>query len=233
MIVNPLLRTIFLANPKCASSSVEALLRRCPPLLKSHDLPPPPKGLYKRLDAKHLANEIMPIINSTYPEIDFTVFCIVREPISRLYSNWKYRQSEGKTGTLSSTIDVSFEDFLRDFIEVREGKATKTYANVRSQTDYVFNEQRLISEKVFTVEKIHEVENFLSERCGKKISLDVLNKSIALKGDPLKIDEELMQGLEVCLKREFEIYDLASTSPDAVKNNITNRANRHSRKIEE
>ena len=67
----------------------------------------------------------------------------------------------------------------------------------------------------------------------QKISLDVLNKSIALKGDPFKIDEELMQELKTCLKREFEIYDLASTSPDAVKNNIINRANRHSRKIEE
>ncbi len=217
MFVNPSLQTIFLANPKCGSSSLESFLRQCEPIMSPKNFPSPPFGLPKHIDAKFLKEGVMPIVNSTYPDLDFTVFCIVRDPFDRLYSHWKYKQGEKAKGTPQSTIGISFENYVQDVIELREGLSMKPHAFVRSQVGYIYNDRELICEKVFAIEKINEAEEFLSERCGKQICLETLNKSIPLSGDPKKISDELMQRLKICLKREFEIHQLASVSPDEVR----------------
>lgn len=173
--VNPYLRTIFLCNPKVASTSIEKALDKensTIVLKKSGEL-----GL-KHSDAIFLKNDLSPFVKQIYPNIEFTSFCVVREPMYWLYSWWSYRSRQEIINTPNSTSNICFDEFVLDYLRFQVTGEAPVHAQLKKQSDFVLDEGgNIVIDKVFALDKLHELEKFISTRGGKKIHFPHLNKT--------------------------------------------------------
>jgi len=222
MRINPLLSTIFLCNPKCASTSIENLLDQDQATIVFNGVPRPPVGVgLKHVNAEFTKSKILPFVNSIYPDIQFTKFCVVREPLDHLFSWWKYRTKLAINSPMS-TKKIQFADFIQRYIDFREGdNSAPAYVKVRGQSEFVLDEdQKVFTDKVFTLDRIDLVERFISDRAGKNLSLDMHNRSPSAVESSKSLESKLTEKLRKFLSDDDEIYKLASISPDKVKSSF-------------
>ena len=198
MRINPQLRTIFLCNPKCASTSVENLLDQHQSTIALNGVPRPPNGVgLKHVNAEFTKSKVLPLISSIYPDIQFTKFCIMREPLDHLFSWWKFR-SRIAINPPMSTKGVMFIDFIQQYIDFKEGDDSQpAYVRVLNQSQFVLcGEKEVFVDKVFTLDKIDLVEKFLSDRANKLVSLTKCNVSPATIEIPKILDNKVIQKLQ-------------------------------------
>lgn len=186
-------KLVFLATPKTGSTAVEVALESLaevaiqrPPVLKHT-----PIYRYRRF--------IEPFLMKSAPE-PFTVVALMREPISWLSSWYRYRQREDVMAPKNSTQGMSFDDFVRGYME----KPKAAYAQVGSQTRFLLGGDLGPVDHIFCYEEMRSFVTFLESRLDCEITLPLVNVSPALE-TPLSVE------VEADLRRhaadDFALYD--------------------------
>lgn len=190
-------KLVFLSVPKTGTSAYEEALRTRADMVVSDppELKHAPIYRYNRF--------FRPMFEKLGGE-NFETLAVVREPISWLGSWFRYRQRPFMAGHANATHDVSFDDFVTEYMK---GKPAE-FANVGSQ--FKFLEPRPNGTRVnhlFRYEDQPLLKSFLEDRLGEKITLGRVNVSP-------QMDLTLSANVERRLRRkrpeEFELWEKAA-----------------------
>ncbi len=136
-------------------------------------------------------------ICSAEPEL----LAVVREPVSWLGSWYRFRQRPYLDGKPTSTKDISFDDFVREYCR---GKPA-AFANVGSQAKFVAPQPNGCKvSHLFRYEELEKLDAFLNARLGLEIQTPTSNVSA-------RVSLQLAPKTEDILRRkkpeEFALYD--------------------------
>lgn len=211
MIINSCFDLIFVSTPKCAGTSIEWFLKENNPSIILHG----PQDL-KHADATFLKEMMIPFLHSIYPGKTFTSFSLIREPVSYLFSWWRYRGRKDIIGKMNSTYGISFNDFV---LEVLRDGERMPFANIHNQREFVItSDGKVAVDKVFAYENFNKVLCFLAKTVNKSVNLYKINESPSSKFGPLDL---LKDSTKSHVKEFFEvdilIHNAALVSPDKCK----------------
>jgi hypothetical protein len=130
------------------------------------------------------------------------VFCLKREPMEWLFSWYRYRPRKAlvkRSGPTSNryTGDQTFSDFVKDLLE--NGKAT----SARQSGFFLLDNGRLGVNRVFSMNRMDLVSEYLSEKIGEKIELPHLNVSPEME---FTLDPAIEKMAIKHLEDDFRIY---------------------------
>lgn len=191
-------RLVFLANPKTATQSLRAMLK---PYATDWLQPDPAQtrhlgiGGYQVKLAAKLQNDLGGPVET---------FAVVREPMARLDSWYRYRKRNPK-GTPSSSKGISLENFCKAALAAR----VPPYAKIGSQATFVgFDGVCAQVDYVFDYDRMDLLLTFLSDRIGKRVDLPRRNISVVPRDDaPLAITPETLAALHEKMAADFALYD--------------------------
>ncbi len=158
---------VFLAVPKTGTTAIEgalapkaAMVLRDPPTIKHA-----PIYRYRRFFKPLFAQA-----GGQEPE----TMAVLRHPIDWLGSWYRYRGRPDLDGHPNSTKDISFDDFVLEYIK---GKP-ESFANVGSQAKFVCDgDGQVAVDHLFRYEDQDRLVRFLEQRLGVTLSLPRLNVS--------------------------------------------------------
>ena len=128
---------------------------------------------------------------------------VMREPLRRLQSWFRYRRRDQVDATRISTRDVSFEDFVRGYLEVRQPPFAKVgrqdrflgWDGTAAQVDHLFDYNRL-----------DLLTDFLSVRIGTPIELPQRNVSPEVDDTDYTLSDQTLTRLLTAAEPEFSLY---------------------------
>lgn len=166
MMISTRHRLAFVCVPKCASTSVEKVLRPFSNIVIGGD----PRLKHLRIDA--FKSRIEPLIAGAIPDLRLTTFCIVREPVSWVYSWYCFRSRPalGDPGHLRHHAyagHVTFDEYAREVVAAKPAQ----FARIGDQSRYVCIDGELAVDRVFRLDRLPALERFLSERFDKPIAI--------------------------------------------------------------
>ena len=127
--------------------------------------------------------------------------CVVREPLARVQSWYRYRQRKMVAGTDKSTAGISFEEYVEALLSdappayVQSGRQARfaDWNGAKSKVNHVFDYQRL---DIFLA--------FLGDRLGTDLSLPQRNLSTGPMPEPLP--PELQARFAVAFDEDYALY---------------------------
>lgn len=159
-------RLVLLSVPKTGTTALEAALAsdadmvlRNPPHLKHTSL----SGWQK-----HFA----PLFQDRGAA--FRTVAVVRDPVDRLRSWYKYRHRDDLVGQPNSTRGLSFDDFAAEVMKP-EGRAP--YARIGTQSDFLTGKNGHRADLIYRYEDMDALVGFLAKTLDREISLQRLNAS--------------------------------------------------------
>jgi hypothetical protein len=230
---------VFLCTPKCASTSIEAMLR------PYADIALQGPNHFRHTNLRDYIRYIRPYVIDKAGVATIETICLVREPMSWLDSWYRFRarhelRDPHHASHHHSTADVSFEDFVRAFVS-EEPPAFA--AGIGSQFDFVKDDMDAIGvDTIFRYENVEDVVAYMSRRIGKTLTLPrrnvspndnhrsdaherarYLKRKLAIRlrlrgyrGAPPRpvpeIPRELTGHLERFLERDFALYESVKRS---------------------
>ncbi|SIT77996.1 sulfotransferase family 2 domain-containing protein [Pontibaca methylaminivorans] len=135
---------------------------------------------------------------------EMETLAVMREPISWLGSWYRYRRRPFMKGQPNATHGVSFDEFVRAYLET----PTPGFANVGSQARFL--EPRPNGTAIthlFRYEEPHRLDAFLEERLGVTLALTRENVSPVME---LALSPELARACRRHCAPEFELYESIS-----------------------
>jgi hypothetical protein len=191
----------FLCNPKCASTSIEQVLSEYSNInFWGH-------SQVKHIDVRKYNRFIVPLLNQALPNVSLTSFCMVRNPIDVLKSWYRYRMRESLSDPSHIwhnvyTGNISFNRFIEGILDTN---STPPYASIPSISEFMTEENgRIGLDLVFCVENMELLEEFLSLKLSKNITIPRLNKSIEAACD---LDSDLEKELYIALRDDFRVFE--------------------------
>lgn len=186
-------RLVFLAVPKAASTSVEAVLAdRAETWLPKTKFP---KHTTANMFFKRWKNQGRPR-GAPPPE----AFAILRDPVDRMSSWYHYRRRPGMRKPEHSTADVTFEEFIEEYL----GPEPRPFAQVGNQFRFCTDpEGRMLVRYLFSYADLSHLERFIAERFGIACDLPRLNASNSRRE---ALPPGLMARLEAANAPEFDLY---------------------------
>ncbi len=160
----------FLCTPKCASNSIEDMLR---PYIDI-DLQGAPA--VRHTNVRQYRRYIQPYLSAVAPEVPIETFALVREPVSWLYSWYRFRARSALRAQdhVNSTAHVNFAEFVEAYL----GDPQPEFARVGSQADFLLDEQGLPGvDHLFAYENVQRLVDALSARMGRPLALRSINVS--------------------------------------------------------
>lgn len=196
----------FLCIPKCGSTSVEKAIRKhCEMRLNGHPS-------IKHMSASRFKRHVRPLLHKADPNDEVETFCIMREPFDCLRSWYTYRNRSEIADPKHPrhqrhTGGVSFKEFVEGFLEGNRPES----AGIGSQANFVTLGNGSIGvDRIFRLDQMEAVADYLSKKIGKKIEIPVANKSLGvrIKSKPGAFDlpEPLMTRLMAHLEPDYAIY---------------------------
>jgi len=192
----------FLCMPKCASTSIESVLKKYSELSVSGD----PR--LKHINAKKYKEYIVPIYQDIIPDAKIEVFCMMREPMDWLNSWYRYRARKELANPRhpqhkNYTGNMSYEDFLLAYLE----SDRPPYARVGSQYNFITLPNGDIGvDKIFNIDSIDKVEKYISQKVGEKIKIPQKNVSGKIS-KKVNIPNELEKKIKDLLKNDYDLYE--------------------------
>ena len=208
MIISVPHRFVFVSIPKCASTSIEAALRR----QSSIALVNPPS--LKHCTLADYETYIEPMLASKRIDVSsFAIYALFRNPVDWVESWWRFRTRDKLTkpshiNHQNYTGDVSLEQFAK----ACASDHPPSYARIRTQVEFI--EDRTGSTgrvHLFRYDDMDGFVNHLSERVGADIAVKRKNQSPP-RSD--RLSEEAINGLRARTPRDFLIYDSISSNSD-------------------
>ncbi len=193
-------KLVFLAVPKTGTTAIEgalapraAMVLRAPPELKHS-----PVYRYRRF--------LQPMFAQGGGQPDMETFALVRNPIDWLGSWYRYRRRDETKGTVRSTHEVTFDEFV---FEYTKGKPAP-FANVGSQAKFLtLGDKSLGVDHLYRYDAMDQALAFLAKRLGKD---EIILKQ---KNVSPEIEISLSQDMEARLRErraaEFAIWELGRT----------------------
>lgn len=130
-------------------------------------------------------------------------FAVVRDPLDRAWSWYRYRQREKVRGLAVDTSTMSFERFLEDCLE----RPVPPHARTGSQAQFVgFADGRAEVDHLFDFGRLQRLKFFLSRRTTERLYLPRRNASplaTAMPPIPAALDYELRR----VWAEDFALYE--------------------------
>lgn len=195
MLISLHKRLVFLAMTKTASTSIEdALLPLCHISFYRH-----PK--VKHISYTRYKRFVLPYLE----EIGFSNFettCLIREPISWVFSWYKYRSRKEITGQPESAANISFDEFATSYVNEKQG-----FTQFGRQAQFISdNNARPAVNHIFRYENLPVFAKFLESRFDQPFEFKHLNPS---PDRTLSLSPDVKKQLEEYLMPEYEIYESA------------------------
>ncbi|MBC2833949.1 gamma-glutamyl kinase [Gemmobacter straminiformis] len=189
-------RLVFLANPKTATQSVRAMLR---PRALSGEWQNDP-------NARHAG--IAPFDRKWRKLVEervggpVEVFAVVRAPLARLDSWYRYRQ-RNPAGEARSTQGMGFEDFLRAVLS----DPVPDFARVGAQDRFVgWTGARAGVDVLFDYDRLDLMMDFLADRVGQRLHLPQKNVSPVPRAALPEVAPDLLAALHSHMAGEFALH---------------------------
>jgi Sulfotransferase family len=203
-------RFAFLCIPKCGSTSVEkAIAPHCKTTLSGHPS-------LKHVNARKYHRHILPLLHKVEAEGHIETFCIMREPIERIYSWYHYQSRQalskpGHPGHSRYTGDVTFETFVGNYLS----DDRPDYAAIGTQYGFISLPDGSIGvDRLFRLDQMEAVAAYLSQKIGQEIDIPFRNKSPGNRESAERTDKEkamelppaLLARLQEHLAEDYRIY---------------------------
>lgn len=131
------------------------------------------------------------------------VFAVVRDPVARLDSWYRYRQ-RNPAGEARSTQGLGFDDFLRAAMS----DPVPDFARVGAQDRFTgWNGQRATVDVLFDYDRLDLMMDFLADRVGQRLHLPQKNVSAVQRTGKPEVPPELLARLRQHMAGEFALYD--------------------------
>ncbi len=192
-------KLVFLSVPKTGTTAIEEALAPHADMVISNppELKHAPVYRYNRF--------FRPMFERACNVDDLELMAVMREPVSWLASWYRYRRRDFMRGHRNSTHDVSFEEFVQEYMK---GDRKAPFANVGSQAKFLEPRPNGVKvDHVFRYEDLPRVISFFEERLDQKITLERRNTSPEI---PLELPAETMTKLRRKCAAEFELYESLS-----------------------
>jgi hypothetical protein len=202
MLISKKYNFAFLSMQKCASSSIEAMLRPHSDIIL-------PVNPFKHTNYRIYSKYIKPYIEEMAGIGDVETICLVREPVSWLNSWYRFRsrpalRKPSHRNHRNSTYHITFEKFVEQYM----APTPPSYANVRTQYDFVRNETGTIGiDTIFCYENIDRFIAYMSRKTGTRLKLGHSNISPRTKKI---ISPDLEELLRQHIPRDFELHEHAT-----------------------
>ncbi len=164
----------FLCNPKCGSTSIEkAIAKYCRVSFGGHPT-------LKHINAKTYHRHVVPMLEKAGVNEKIETFCIMREPVERIFSWYRYQMrpllaNPEHHAHAKYTGHMTFEEFVLGYIS--DDKPIHS-SKIGKQADFITLQDGTVGvDRVFPLEDMSAVEEFLSTKIGKKIRIPHRNVS--------------------------------------------------------
>lgn len=190
----------FLCMPKCASTSIEAALKRYSNIVLAG-----PNGP-KHMTFMQYSMTAYPFYKAIFPAKEIVSFCLMREPVSWLESWYRYRTRDdlkdpSHKNHQNYTGNISFSEFVGAYLDQSE---SIRFPDILSQYDFVQDQEENIGvDYIFDMSDMEAVSEFLSTRFGRDIEIPVKNVSPSFA---VSLDDEIRKRLEKRLEKDIALY---------------------------
>lgn len=160
----------FFCTPKCASNSVEAMLK---PHADIHLLGTPQ---LRHTNARQYAAHVQPYLDEVAPDSKIERIAIIREPVNWLHSWYRFRsRSELRTtDSANSTAHLNFAEFVDAYLS----DSPPAFAQVGSQAEFLFAADGALGvDRLFAYEQLDSLAAYFSGLVGHELSLQAMNVS--------------------------------------------------------
>lgn len=162
---------MLLSVPKTGSTALEAALAGDADLVLRN----PPQ--LKHMNLRGWQNRLAPLFDGK--AADFRVIAVIRDPVDRLRSWYRYRHRDDLVGRPASTRGLSFEDFVAEVMKPGE---RAPYARIGSQSDFLTGKDgRIGADLMYRHEDMADLTDFLARTLKREITLQRLNSSPAVE----------------------------------------------------
>lgn len=164
---------VFLCMPKCASTSSETML------LPHSDIVIVGTPPLRHTSLREYEKSIKPFIFEKTGRNDLETVCLIREPLSWLYSWYRFRaraelRNPSHPAHHNSTHGVSFVEFIEAYVV----KDKPDFADVGCQYDMLRNEVGENGvDRIFCYDQILTFVDYMSQKVGKTLVLGSENVS--------------------------------------------------------
>jgi len=187
----------FLAMTKTASTSIEAQLAPFCDIVFTG----PPK--VKHMQARRFERFLRPYLKTIGKE-DVQTTCLFREPVDWLGSWFRYRRRAELTGKPKSTADISFEEFVLEYMS----DAPEPFAQVGRQSNFIGGSDGSVAvDLLFRYEDFERFSQFVSDLFGENFTFPQLNTSPKLD---LELPSDTKRKIVEHLRKDYEIYESIS-----------------------
>ena len=165
-------RFVFLCTPKCASNSIEAMLR---PYV---DLDFQGSPSVRHTNVRQFRRYLKPYLVAVAPDTEFETVALIREPVSWLYSWYRFRARNALRTKqhIHCTSHVTFSEFVAAYL----ADPQPAFARVGSQAEFLMDEDgKLGVDYLFAYENVQALQTFFSQRLGRRLALRSINASPA------------------------------------------------------
>lgn len=234
MLIGKEHKYVFLCNTKCASNSIEEMLKPYSEIALV--------GLQTVRHTNFLDYDryIKPYLKVRAQVDDLETICIVREPLSWLNSWYRFRsrstlRNPAHPNHHKSTFGMEFSEFLTAYMSSNPPAFAK---DISSQFNFVKNSMDEVGvDTIFLYEDLDSLVDYMSRRVDRNLKLKSINVSpkkatlkklykfnfswTGQKGDALKsrsgtkygISEDLLSSLHKFIPKDFELYETLKNSP--------------------
>jgi hypothetical protein len=184
---------VFFAVPKTGTSAIEKRLKGRADVAITQ-----PRS--KHMTPRRYRATLEAAINDTF-KIAPDYMAILRDPVDRLGSWYRYRMRQNLKGKKASTEGVSFADFVAAHLEEPQPRFA---GKIVPQTDFVYDSDGTpILTHLFAYERPDLWTAFLSARFGRELTFERVNVSQPL---PLDLPGDLRRRLEEHMAPEVELH---------------------------
>ncbi len=190
---------VYLANPKTATQAVRAMLgpfaMATPQAVRGKHIGVPGylKNWQVRMQAAHGPLE---------------TFAVMRDPVERLGSWYRYRARDAIAGSENSTAGMTFQAFVAAVLQ----DDPPSFARVGRQDVFLAAQDgKSAVDRLFDYAQIGVMIAFLQDRLGCALRLGVRNVSPAATA-ALVVSDGLMAQLRTARAEEFALYDAVRTA---------------------
>jgi hypothetical protein len=172
MLISEKHKFVFFCMEKCASNSIEDML------IPFSDIQFRGRPAFRHTNFLEFEELVEPYLRRK-SGADFETICIVREPVSWLYSWYRFRarfqlRDPGHPKHMTSTAGLSFAEFVEAYIS----PSPPAYAAVGSQFNFVRNKANEVGIRtVFAYEALEQFVDHMSHLVGEPLRLGYKNVS--------------------------------------------------------
>lgn len=173
MLISNRYQFVFFSTPKCASVSIEAMLK---PYSSIHILGTPQ---LRHTNYREFHHHIEPFLRTKIDSEQLESVCLIREPLSWLYSWYRFRSRKELRDPrspihINCTAHVDFAQFIEAYIS----PSPPPFAQLESQFEFVQDENgRCGIDKIFLYENIGDFVEYMTDKVDAQLTLATKNVS--------------------------------------------------------